>query len=330
MLRRIGLTLLAGTAAVAVAPSHPALAQAASPPHSPAQPSAQWTAHSPAHSSARSPAHAPNPSSAPDPNAPKGGRVVGVEAFTPNARNAKAVRAFAQLHQTRRAGVREQIHHFWGVEPAAGTHDGMMASQSVDPSYKVSYSQDFTYTPTIKAAASCMEITTVYSQAVGNELWAWDWCGGDGPKVEKKMDATFMSTYTADVNGLRAYSVQLVRTNAGTNAWSSYLYNYTTAKWDLFFSKSGRDTSGLSYGWNIFEIYASRNPRTGTAYYCTDAAKTVFESSSIKLRRGGAWTPATPTDSPWQPYTDPDPSDYLCPSLKFIRAGANDHWIVRH
>lgn len=267
------------------------------------------------------------PPAAPSPDAPKRGVVAGARTFTPSARNAEAVEKFRGLHRSRLR--REQIHHFWGVEPAAGTHDGFMASQSVDTSYRVSNSADFTYTPTIKAAGSCMEITTVYSQAVGNEIWAWDWCGGNGPRKEIAMDADFLQTYTRPVNGHPAYSVQLVRTNASTNAWSAYLYNHTTGSWNLFYSKAGSDTSSLSYGWDIFEIYATRDPRTGNAYYCADARNVVFESSGIQLRRNGVWRPAAPSDSPWEPTATPDPDDYLCPSLQFVKAGANDHWIVR-
>ncbi|MCP2335912.1 hypothetical protein [Actinomadura rupiterrae] len=280
-------------------------------------------------------APAPASATAPDPNAPKSGRVAHARPVPHNAGTDKAARAFRELHRARLqnggAGpaLREQVHEFWGVEPAAGTHDGLMATHSIDPSYRVSFADDFTYAPTTKAASSCMEVTTVYSQAVGNELWAWDWCGGDGPAVEVPMDAAFQRTYTTQVNGHAAYTVQLVRTNASANAWTAYLYNYTTKSWSSSFSKSGRDTSGLPYGWDIFEIYASRDPSTGNAYYCADAKNTVFESSSIKLRRNGAWTAASPSNSPWEPVANPDPSDYLCPTLTFVRAGADDHWIVR-
>ncbi|WP_067457897.1 hypothetical protein [Actinomadura macra] len=263
----------------------------------------------------------------PDPAAPKRGTVATARPFVQNAGSAKAVTAFRELHRDRIA--REKVHHFWGVEPAAGSHDGFQATHSVDTSYKVSFKDDFTYTPTIKAAGSCMEITTVYSQLVGNEIWAWDWCGGDGPKKEIKMDADFVQTYTKPVNGQPAYSVQLVQTDAGQNAWSAYLYNYKTSSWSLFYSKSGTDTSALKYGWDIFEIYASRNSATNTGYYCTDAKNVVFESSSIQLRKGGTWKAASPSESPWQPTAEPNPNDYLCPALKFVRAGANDHWIVR-
>ncbi|MEV5573035.1 carbohydrate-binding protein [Spirillospora sp. NPDC052269] len=273
------------------------------------------------------------PTASPNPNAPRSGRVAGARPVPNTPGTAKAARAFRALHQARLGrnapdALREQVHEFWGVEPAAGTHDGLMATHSVDPSYQVSYADDFTYAPTTKAASSCMEVTTVYSQAVGNELWAWDWCGSGGPAVEIPMDASFEHTYTTQVNGHAAYTVQLVRTNASTNAWTAYLYNYTTNTWSSFFSQSGQDTSALPYGWDIFEIYASRDSSTGNAYYCADAKNVVFESSSIELRHNGAWTPATSSDSPWEPVTSPNPSDYMCPTLKFTRASANDHWLV--
>ncbi|GAA4239516.1 hypothetical protein GCM10022254_59940 [Actinomadura meridiana] len=262
----------------------------------------------------------------PSPNAPKRGVVAGAQNFTPNARNAKAVERFRELNRAR--VKRDDVHQFWGIEPAAGTHDGFMATQSVDPSYQVSSEEDFTYTPTIKAAGSCMEVTTAYSQVMGNEIWAWDWCGSTGPAKQLQMDDSFMETYTTTVNEHQAYSVQLVQTDAATNEWGAYLYNQKTKAWELFYSQSGSDQSQLNYGWDLFEIYASTDPSTGNAYYCSEAKSVVFESSSIQLRQNGAWRPAGPSDSPWQPTAEPNPNDYLCPTLKFERAGENDHWIV--
>ncbi|MFC4911978.1 carbohydrate-binding protein [Actinomadura gamaensis] len=320
------------TAPLPAAPNPTAPRQAAPDPTAPLQANPDPTAPRGTAPDPTAPLRPTAPAS-PDPTAPKVGRVAHARAVPQDAATKKAADAFRALHRARlrnSAGpaIDEQVHEFWGVEPAAGTHDGLMATHSIDPSYQVSYADDFTYAPTTKAASSCMEITTVYSQAVGNELWAWDWCGGNGPAVEVPMDASFQRTYTTQVNGHAAYTVQLVRTNASTNAWTAYLYNYTTKTWSSFYSKSGRDTSGLRYGWDIFEIYASRDPSTGNAYYCEDARNTVFESSSIKLRHNGAWTAASPSDSPWEPVANPDPSDYLCPTLKFVRAGSDDHWVV--
>ncbi|WP_406503888.1 hypothetical protein [Streptomyces sp. NBC_00212] len=119
-----------------------------------------------------------------------------------------------------------------------------------------------------------------------------------------------------------------MRDSGSGNSWSSYLYNYQSAQWELLYRQAGQDQSGLDHGWDMFEIYASVNPSTGTGYYCTEAHDTVFDSSAIELRHNGTWKPASPSDSPW---TEENPSgqDFLCPQLNFIRAGADDHWTVR-
>ncbi|MGK5548586.1 carbohydrate-binding protein, partial [Streptomyces sp. URMC 127] len=219
-------------------------------------------------------------------------------------------------------------HNWWGVFPQPGTHDGIMATHSVDASYRVSDSENFTYSPTTKAQNSCMEVVTAYWES-GNEIWAWDWCSSPGgPAKTLAVDAAFLATYTNGATGRPAYSVQLVQDDAATNQWSAYLYNYRTAGWDLLFRQSGKDRSGLAHGWDMFEIYASVNPATGTGYYCTEARNTVFDSSAVALRSRGTWRPARPADSPWTE-ASPQGRDFLCPPLKFLQAGANDHWTVR-
>ncbi|RKS79120.1 hypothetical protein BZB76_0562 [Actinomadura pelletieri DSM 43383] len=268
----------------------------------------------------------PGTAASPDPNAPKGGVVAGAHAFAPGARNSLAAKRFRELHRARLQ--RDEIHEFWGVQPAGDTHDGIMATQSVAPNYRVSSYEDFTYAPTLKAAGSCMEVTTVYSLTMGNGLWAWDWCGHEGPARELKIDDEFIETYTKPVNDRPAYNIQLVQTNAATNEWTAYLYNHKTAVWDLFYRQSGRDQSNATYGWDIFEIYATNDPSSGNAYFCSEAKNDVFESSSIRLRLKEVWRPASPVDSPWEPTAQPNPKDWGCPALKFDRAGANDHWAV--
>ncbi|UOZ12056.1 hypothetical protein [Amycolatopsis sp. WQ 127309] len=49
-------------------------------------------------------------------------------------------------------------------------------------------------------------------------------------------------------------------------------------------SNSSDVQSGLDEGWDIFELYSTRNPATGNAYYCADARGAVFESGSLRLR----------------------------------------------
>ncbi|GGP46097.1 carbohydrate-binding protein [Streptomyces abikoensis] len=292
---------------------------------------------------ATAPATGATGATAPDPDAPHRGVVTG--ARTPDrapggsAGRDRAVRAFENGRRAR-AGTwahhpptatgrpaADVTHNWWGIFPRPGSHDGITATHTVDPSYKVSSADDFTYAPTTKAQNSCMEIVTAYWNS-GDEIWAWDWCGKGGPAKVLTVDADFLATYTTGTGGGRSYSVQLVRDAASGNRWSSYLYNVRTRSWNLLYQQSGTDQSGLAHGWDMFEIYASVDPATGVGHYCTEARNTVFDSSAIQLRANGAWKPASPADAPWTE-DRPDGSAFLCPPLRFVEAGANDHWTVR-
>ncbi|AHH96204.1 hypothetical protein GCM10010174_44060 [Kutzneria viridogrisea] len=243
---------------------------------------------------------------------------------------------FLKLHRQRVADnaarkpqVAAQLHTFWGPEPKLGSGDGMVVTQSITPSLRLSNSSDTVYAPTMKPTGhSCIEITTAYGLGDAGQLWAWDWCKSVSPAKVVYLDSSFVSTYTTTVNGHPAYTVQEVQTNARQNTWTASLYNYKTSAWDVLFTQSGSDQSQLNEGWDIFEIYATHNNSTGNAYYCSDARGAVFESSSIKLRSGGSWVPATSSNSPLSPTTNPRPSDYDCSSLKFELLNANDHWRV--
>ncbi|MEU1075614.1 MULTISPECIES: carbohydrate-binding protein [unclassified Streptomyces] len=265
------------------------------------------------------------PGTAPSPDAPHRGAVAG--ARTPG-HDAGRDRAVAALKDGRAARPAALTHNWWGIFPQPGTHDGITATHSLDPAYHVSDADNFTYAPTTKAQNSCIEVVTAYWNS-GNELWAWDWCSRNGgPAKIVPLDADFRAKYTTAVDGRPAFSIQLVKDTGSGNRWSSYLYNHRSAQWELLYRQSGTDQSDLDYGWDIFEIYASVNPATGVGYYCTEARNTVFDSSAIQLRKAGVWKPARPADSPW---TEANPSgrDFLCPPLKFLQAGANDHWTVR-
>lgn len=286
----------------------------------------------------------------PSPDAPHRGTVTLARdpARRPSAGRDRAVRTFAE---GRRAQARtadgaapsthrprlttgspasaDLTHNWWGVFPQPGTHDGVTATHSVDPGYHVTDADNFTYAPTTKGQRSCMEVVTAYWNT-GTEIWAWDWCSSPGgPAKILPVDREFLAAYTTTATGRPAYSVQLVQDDPAANRWSAYLFNHRTAVWELLFRQSGKDLSELDHGWDMFEIYASVNPATGTGYYCTEARGTVFDSSAVQLRSKGAWRPARPADSPW---TDarPDGRDFLCPPLRFLQAGANDHWTVRH
>ncbi|WP_424638487.1 carbohydrate-binding protein [Embleya sp. AB8] len=281
----------------------------------------------------------------PSPTAPHRGVVAQHPSAAPTPGRDKAVRAFVEQRAKLRsalsgdsartpkevatAGAGASLaptHNFWGVFPQAGTHDGITATHSVDPSYKVTDSENFTYAPTTKAKNSCMEVVTAY-WSQGAEIWAWDWCGTSGPAKTLKVDADFLAKYTTTTDGITSYSVQLTQDATSGNAWSSYLYNYRTQAWELLFQSAGTDQSALDYGWDIFEIYATVDAGTGAGYFCSEARNTTFDSRDIKLRRGGAWQLASPADSPWTS-TDPRGDDYLCPSLTFTQAAQNHHWTV--
>ncbi|MEU5437523.1 carbohydrate-binding protein [Streptomyces sp. NPDC020719] len=266
---------------------------------------------------------------APLPDAPHRGTVAHARVPGHDAGRDKAVKALKDGRSAhRRTSAADLTHNWWGIFPQPGTHDGITATHSVDPAYHVTGPDNFTYAPTTKAQNSCIEVVTAYWNS-GNELWAWDWCSQDGgPAKILPIDADFRTKYTSTVDGRPSFSIQLVKDAGSGNRWSSYLYNYASARWELLYRQSGTDQSGLDYGWDIFEIYASTDPATGVGYFCTEAKNTVFDSSAIQLRRNGAWSPARPADSPW---TEADPAgrDFLCPPLKFLQAGANDHWTVR-
>ncbi|MFE6690470.1 carbohydrate-binding protein [Streptomyces sp. NPDC057743] len=281
----------------------------------------------------------------PSPTAPHTGVVVGARTPASTPERAQAVRTFlagrravsgpAWTHHPRTPHGRpttstppagQVTHNWWGVFPQPGTHDGIMATHTVASSYTVTDADNVTYAPTTKAQHSCMEVVTAYTNT-GNEIWAWDWCGTIGPAKTVPIDDSFLKNYTPGNGGPAAYSVQMVQDDATANRWSAYLYNYRTAAWDLLFRQSGTDQSGLDHGWDMFEIYASVNPATGEGYYCTEARDTTFDSSAVQLRSNGAWKPASPSDSPWTD-ANPDPNAFLCPPLKFVQAGSNDHWTV--
>ncbi|MFI9723035.1 carbohydrate-binding protein [Streptomyces sp. NPDC052396] len=280
------------------------------------------------------PAAAQRPNAAgPDPDAPHRGVVTTTRPTVHSPGRDRAVRAFADGRRARRGQLArrpaaELTHNWWGVFPQPGTHDGLLATHTVDPSYRVSNADNFTYAPTTKAQNSCMEVVTAYWNS-GDEIWAWDWCSSPGgPARTLPVDSDFLAKYTTQSGGHPAYTVQLVRDDASANTWSSYLYNYRTAGWDLLFRQSGADQSGLDHGWDMFEIYAGVDPATGTGYYCTEARNTVFDSSAIQLHHNGSWQPASPADSPWTE-TAPDGGAFLCPQLRFLQAGEDDHWTVR-
>lgn len=234
---------------------------------------------------------------------------------------------FLQLRQGKAVAQR---HTFWGPEPQLATSaDGLVVTQSVTPSLRISNSDDVVYAPTMKPTGhSCVEVVTAYGLGEAAQVWAWDWCRSVSPAKVVPIDSAFLATYTSTVDGHPAYTVREVRTNATANSWTASLRNVKTGAWDTLFTQSGGDQSSLDEGWDIFELYSTRNPATGNAYYCSDARGAVFESSSLQLRVAGNWVNASPTNSPLSPTANPRPADYDCSTLRFEVPAPNSTWRV--
>ncbi|WP_326954461.1 carbohydrate-binding protein [Amycolatopsis sp. NBC_01286] len=263
-----------------------------------------------------------------------GGTVPGLTGAAAKAAAGPAADRFLEIRraQAGRAAPRAaaQKHTFWGPEPQLATSaDGLVVTQSVTPSLRISHSSDVVYAPTMKPTGhSCVEVVTAYGLGQAAQVWAWDWCRSVSPAKVVPIDSAFLANYTSTVDGHPAYTVQEVRTNTTANSWTASLRNVKTGAWDTLFTQSGSDQSGLDEGWDIFELYSTRNPATGNAYYCADARGAVFESSSLRLRVAGQWVAASATNSPLRPTANPRPADYDCSTLRFEVPSPNSTWRV--
>ncbi|MFI1769952.1 hypothetical protein ACH41H_49480 [Streptomyces sp. NPDC020800] len=200
-----------------------------------------------------------------------------------------------------------------------------MATQSLLPDTSVG-GGDYLYAPTAKApGGSCIELTTAYS-AKEPLLWAWDWCGSVSPGKTVRVDSDFLTTYTTTVEGRPAYTFAEALTDARTNAWSVYLYNYARESWDTFYSSSGKDKSNFDFGWDTYEVYTTTNPATGNGYICDATHGTTIESSGIRLYTS-AWVPATPEVAPLSS-SPPSGAAFRCPALRLGVRSPDDDWIA--
>jgi hypothetical protein len=264
-----------------------------------------------------------------EPGAPVGGVVPGLTGAAAVQDAGAAVENFRRVTADRIARrstlAAAQLHTAWGTFFRDSASSGLQATHSVLTI--TTHGNDFVYAPTaLPPGGACTEMTTAYTSS-GPKLWAWDWCGGrDTIGKIVNIDSSFLNTYTTTVNGVPAYTMQEVQTSASNNAWTVYLYNFTTRAWDTFYATSGtKDIPGSS--WDFFEIYTTINPATGAGYYCADAYGKAFEASSIQVSQNGAWTPANTANSSLS--NPPAGSTFDCPSLTFTRVSANDHWLAR-
>ena len=281
-------------------------------------------------------AHQP---ASPSPYAPASGHLVSgvVSGAAASSGNGAAIAGFRQVHQEMLAAARRpavhpdsQLHAWWGSFPDTNSGTGVMATQSVSSTLRLSHAGDILYAPTMTGADNdCIEVVTVHTNKAA-QVWAWDWCNLIAPGAKVNVNATFLSKYTTTVNGRTAYTTKEVQTDASTNSWTSYLYDYKTKAWDTLFTSAGTDQSGLSYGWDMFEFYSATNPATGNTYVCGDlgSAGTVLESSALKIYSGGTWKVANNNNTMWNPSAHPNPSSYLCPGMQFNIVKRNSDWTV--
>jgi hypothetical protein len=236
----------------------------------------------------------------------------------------------AQVHPAKGVTPDKKLHAWWGSFPNTNSGTAVIATQSISSTLRLTDPSDILYAPTMTPADnSCIEVVTVHTTHTP-QIWAWDWCVKIAPVAVVKVNASFMKNYTAIINGRTSYTTKDVRTNASTNTWTAYLFNYQTGAWDTLWSQAGKDQSGLTFGWDMFEFYSSTNPATGNTYVCGDlqSAGTQIESSSIAIRSHGNWHPASSTNTAWNPEAKPDPASYLCPDMQFNIVQNNSDWMV--
>ncbi|WP_367128563.1 carbohydrate-binding protein [Saccharothrix sp. HUAS TT1] len=298
-------------------------------------------------------ADAPAPAARPTPDSPVSGKLV--PAVRGDAARAaagtkiseqvlKRGEAFKADHARQRAGQEQRagalplppwsgaLHTVWGAFPTV-VSDGAQATHTVNPGISIpSGNPDIVYAPTlVPSGKTCIEVTTFYWQG-GNGVGAWDWCAASpGFAAVAWIDSTFMSTYTTSFQGLPAYEVLDVQTNAVTNSWTAYLYNYTTSTWDALFTSA--DTSKLvdpHGGWSMFEVYTEYNSATGEGYYCDETYGTQFHAANLQVKVSGTWTALTTGNSSVTPPGSVSSTDFGCYGLSFTLQTANSHWQVSH
>jgi hypothetical protein len=248
--------------------------------------------------------------------------------------------SFQAAHDQRRASADTvtipswsgSLHSVWGAFPSV-VSDGAQATHTINPGISIpSGNPDVVYAPTlVPSGKTCIEVTTFYWQG-GNGVGAWDWCAASpGFAAVAWINAGFLSTYTTTFQGLPAYTVLDVQTDAVTNSWTAYLYNYTTSTWDALFTSADPiklvDPHG---GWSMFEVYTDYNPATGEGYYCAETYGTQFHAANLQIKVNGTWTALTTGNSSVTPPGSVSSTDFGCYGLSFTLQTANSHWQVSH
>lgn len=284
-----------------------------------------------AHPTHTTPAHR-TVAASPNPNAPHRGFVKGVQRGPSIAiNNAKSVHAFKVLHQQMLTGKPaaaqpDGIHTNTGTSfDSSVNFQGSQADQSVSTKIHVADNGTTLYTPTMYPSGgtkgACIEMSTAYN--VGSSVVAaWDWCHAITFVASVNIDKAFMKTYTSN----KHYSVQIVQTNASSNTWTSYLYNYQTNAWEQFYQQSGTSQiSGSTDGWDVYELY-SNIKANGQSYACKDLRGKTIDADQIMVDNSGTWALADPTNS-GHDYDQPL-SSFDCKDITYNIISPNWHFAV--
>ncbi|POM23652.1 hypothetical protein BTM25_48120 [Actinomadura rubteroloni] len=223
-------------------------------------------------------------------------------------------------------------HMDWGVFPSVQVY-GAAALQSVNPSIVLPAGHpDDIYAPTLLPAnQSCIEMVTTYL-AGRDSVSAWDWCrSSPGWSVGVTVDSAFTAKYTAMSAGHPVYAVQTLLTNAASNTWTSYLWNFTTSSWDTFYTSSGGTPfPATGGGWDMWEVYTDYDATTGQGAFCDDTRGAVWESSALAYSTSVGAAPLTTasTANSTQPAVPGDDGGCDSPALTRQLVSANSQWRV--
>ena len=214
------------------------------------------------------------------------------------------------------------------IHPAQGTafvdegnDEGAFATQSVTTQLHPTNGGTTIYTPTMyPAGGSCIEVTTVYTTDT-QAVEAWDWCNNINFEASVPIDSSFLSRYTGNTG---AYTVQIEQTNASSNTWTAYLYDYSTSSYDTLYTSSGSTQAGTT-GWDVNELYSDVQSN-GQSYACADMANLTFSASNIQVDLGGTWTAASPSNADTE--FDQPASAFDCPAMRYQMITQYSHWQV--
>ncbi len=197
-------------------------------------------------------------------------------------------------------------HADWGIQSEidGGYPTGGEALQTLNPETVLpANSPDTLYMPTfIPNINGCIEVSTIYT-AGQDAVGAWNWCTSDPESFEALLPvSSLLGTYTSVSGGKTVYFLRVVETDAASNTWTAYLYNYVTDRFDVFYTSSGTSwlgQNGFTGNWDMAEDYTGYNSATGEGNFCTEAPGADWGSTDLQFQSSvnGAFTLAQKSNS---------------------------------